>query len=66
VNTYACSPAIIASKPTIVAIKKKGNNEIMKLFLEIEKVKFAKIANRVWPAIKLANNRIPKLNGLEK
>lgn len=29
-------------------------------------MKFAKIANKVWPAIKFANSRIPKLKGREK
>ena len=39
---------------------------MIKDFLEIIKAKFDKIANNVWPDIKFANNRIPKLKGLEK
>ena len=35
-------------------------------FFEIKNVKFAKIANKVCPDIKFANNRIDKLNALEK
>lgn len=65
-KTYACNAAIIASSPTIATIKIKGTKEINIFFFEIKKVKFANIANKVCPAIKLANNRIPKLNGLEK
>ena len=50
----------------MTTIKKNGNRETIKFFLEMTKVKLAKIANNVCPAIKLANSRIPKLKGLEK
>lgn len=56
----------MASKPTIATININGNKVITIFFLEIKKVKFANIANKVCPAIKFANNRIPKLSGLEK
>jgi hypothetical protein len=66
VNTYACNIAIITSRPTIATIKAIGNNAIKITFLDIKKAKLANIANKVCPDIKLANNRIPKLKGLEK
>ena len=50
----------------MATIKIKGNNVITIFFFEIKKVKFAKIANKVCPAIKLAKSRIPKLKGREK
>ena len=40
-KTYACNPAIIASKPTIATIRKNGIAAINKFFLEIKKVKLA-------------------------
>ena len=66
VNTYACNPAIIASKPIIATINTKGINAIIIFFFDITKVKLANIANKVWPDIMLANSRIAKLKGLEK
>lgn len=66
VNTYACNIAIIISKPTIAVINKNGSKKIINDFFDIKNAKLAKIANKVCPDIKFANNRIPKLNGLEK
>jgi hypothetical protein len=66
VNTYACNIAIIISNPTIAVINKKGNKNIINDFFDIKNAKLANIANKVCPDIKFANNRIPKLKGLEK
>lgn len=61
-NTYACNMAIQNSNTTMAKINKKDKNPIKYFILNNLLEKNAKICNKVWPDIKLANNRIDKLN----
>jgi hypothetical protein len=71
VNTYACKKPIANSKTVTRAIINQGKNQKTWLFVEFHVGINAnknpnKIFSNVWPDIRFANNRIAKLNTLEK
>lgn len=64
-KTYACKKAIPISNKKIAEIKAKVKIPTKKLTVNNWVVKNNKICNKECPDIKLANNRIAKLNPLE-